>query len=361
MEGRDKMKKLLIILVGILLLTGCDLFELSEADKVRQKQYERDGEQLAINHIATKYGFSPKVKKVEAETQRDSLGPLYLTGNVFVTMEYNGRTFFVKVPIDNKYGEQTGDTYQNDVIEKAIIRELESILGKKLLYYYPSLDSKWPTSSRYYIDYFNGTEIEKFTTEFKVGVTAPLELDEQKETRLKNLMSKSFSTVFVFKTEKDYNTARKSMRSLYDEPGPIFLAEKYTKSYDDDDKLIRYTFDVKEDDIILGYKDYENKKIYSFTNYELKPIDSEILQKMFATYERKPKVVLNAMSLGNQKLSFVYVSKNYYNNHRNLQAIFYCGNNDGMDREIFEPQGDYYYSRVFSTYDCNDGYVLFVN
>jgi len=359
-EGKNNMKKILLIIIGLLILTGCSLFELSEEDKAKAKEYEEQAKEIATNHIFTKYGFNAVVKEAKAETNRDSIGPLYLTGDVYVTMEYNNRIFYVKVPVSNEYEHDTKDTYQNDVIEKKIKSELESIFNTKLLYFDSYLNNNKPRGAVYYADYYNGTGIENFIPSFKAGVLNAEELDSNNENRLKKLIAKQDVKIYNFKSESEYKKIPKNEHKLFGTPEAIYIKEKYEEQ-SGLDNLYHYTVNIKEDDIIVGYESVKDKTINSISNYEIKKLDSSILDEMFKYYKRKPNIVINSISLGTNDTNFVYVSKDYYNKHKNLGAVYYCKSKNYNMNEVFKPYGDYYYVHFSNYGECDDNYIVFIN
>ena len=133
------MKKRITILIIIisLFITGCKYFDLSAEDKEKAKEYEKIAKTLTESYIKEKYNFNAEIKNIEASGERASLSPVWLTGDVYLTMKHNNKIYYVKVKADTK--EVIGDTYQNDIIEQGSIKKIKEIFGQDPVFFKSNL------------------------------------------------------------------------------------------------------------------------------------------------------------------------------------------------------------------------------
>lgn len=124
-----KRKKLIWAAAFLLLLcifTGCG-YSFGELEAIQR--YRSQGRKNAEAYIEEKYGFKAKVVSAKCEYL---VGDIDFSpppsGNVFVTMEYDGHQFLVKIPGDEKTTEGK-DNYQYEEICVAMEQALYDITG----------------------------------------------------------------------------------------------------------------------------------------------------------------------------------------------------------------------------------------
>ena len=358
------MKKIILIIVGIFLLTGCDIFGLSNEGKAKAKDYESIGKEMAIDFISKKYGFTPTVIDAEADTDRIDLGPLFVTGDVFVTMKYEGKTFYVKVPVENKYEKEIEDNYQNDIIEADIIKELESIFNAKLVLFISYLtDSTSKKGLQYYHDYYDGSNLIDFVPTFKAGVVNVPSLDKDRQDKLRDFSNDEF-IIYNYKSEDDFKNSSKVKKNLIELPSfktseAIYLKELYVRQLYDINNLSRYTVNINKSDIVVGNESVIDNNIYN-VNYSLKKLSSDDLDYVFRHSSKKPSIVLNAISLKDENVGFIYISNDYYEKNKVSRAIYYCKTSKLTEDYDFKLVGDYYYANYVNISNCADGYILLI-
>ena len=278
-------KKILILSVLVIFLTGC--FGLSAENKKIKKEYEKEAKVTAKTYIKDKYGFDAKVVKAEAQTERNSLGPLFLTGIVHVTMNYNNKEFYVLVPVKNEYSK-IGDTYQNDEIKKDYIKLIKSFFKKEpdyidtnydkesSNYYMTYFDKKYDKNSNiidflpalstiYYINYkdFNKVDIEKL---YSTLIDNP----DNHQTTIYNLKDKD-GYKYISKYGDHWNFEEYKLASI--------------KFYSSIASFDKYNFDINDDIVFIGEKTTRNgdiiiNELYNIKNYKvLKEKNEELANK----------------------------------------------------------------------------------
>ena len=91
--------------VLVMLFAGC----YSPQERAQAKAYEKQGKKNAVNYIKEKYGF--EAKATDAVCQRLGEFDPSTSESVFVTMEYDQRSFLVKIDGDVETTEGV-DNYQ---------------------------------------------------------------------------------------------------------------------------------------------------------------------------------------------------------------------------------------------------------
>ena len=135
------MKKYFILILTIILLSGC----YSNENKKLAKQYKKQGEINAINYIKEKYGIDAKVKKVKEEVEcNNSWNCMQAnpTGNVTVKMISNKKEFNVYVT-GTEESNDASDDYQIDNIKEDIIQHLKDNISLELYDYDISFNTKY--------------------------------------------------------------------------------------------------------------------------------------------------------------------------------------------------------------------------
>lgn len=110
------------VLASVTIFAGC----YSAEERAQAKAYEKQGKKNAENYIKEKYGFEAKV--TDAVCQRLGEFDPSPSESVFVTMEYDGRLFLVKIDGDVETTEGV-DNYQCREIGAALEKKLEEVTG----------------------------------------------------------------------------------------------------------------------------------------------------------------------------------------------------------------------------------------
>lgn len=108
--------------VLVMLFAGC----YSAEERAQAKAYEKQGKKNAVTYIKEKYGFEAKV--TDAVCQRLGEFDPSPSESVFVTMEYDGSAFLVKIDGDVETTEGV-DNYQCRQIGAALGEKLEEVTG----------------------------------------------------------------------------------------------------------------------------------------------------------------------------------------------------------------------------------------
>lgn len=128
--GRHSCKRIILFLGVILSITftGCGY---SEEEKAQMQEYENQASKNAVQYISEKYGFQANVLDADVETA-DVIGvPDFspdATGDVLVSMEYDGYEFMVMIS-GEKSTTEGSDNYQGEQIRKAIAEEINTLTG----------------------------------------------------------------------------------------------------------------------------------------------------------------------------------------------------------------------------------------
>lgn len=124
------MKKIIIIVVFCLFLTGC--FE-SKEEKEKKQRYINQAKINAINYVEEKYGFKPKIRSSKALTSTASasggINLSYYNGEVELEMIYNNKSFLVRINGDIVTANGR-DNYQKDLINNSILELAKKTFGK---------------------------------------------------------------------------------------------------------------------------------------------------------------------------------------------------------------------------------------
>ncbi|MBE5906504.1 MAG: hypothetical protein E7277_06895 [Lachnospiraceae bacterium] len=123
-------KNQLFLCVGLLclLLSACGY---SREEKALMKHYIQQGSKNAKEYIKEKYGFDADVKKCEHIYPGSGPVPDFSpmpTGNVYVTMHYDGQTFTVEIS-GEKQTTEGYDDYQYDEIVSAFTGNFQTVTG----------------------------------------------------------------------------------------------------------------------------------------------------------------------------------------------------------------------------------------
>jgi len=102
----------------------------TDEEKQEMKEYAEQGKSNALNYIKEKYGFDATVTEVKNDKFTSFLPELSPdpTGDVFVTMEYNEKSFMVFVSGEEETTEGL-DNYQLEEISSALQEKLYDITG----------------------------------------------------------------------------------------------------------------------------------------------------------------------------------------------------------------------------------------
>lgn len=156
------------ILIGIIVLltfslsacTGC-VYTPEEATRILE--YEMQGKRNAKDYIEEKYGFEATVKEVECEKVMSHFMDFtpFPTGEVYVTMEYDDKTFWVSISGEEETTEGA-DNYQYEEISVALQQKLFDITElpiEGLFLRYGQFDSINDNRKGMINTYFNGENL----------------------------------------------------------------------------------------------------------------------------------------------------------------------------------------------------------
>jgi hypothetical protein len=123
---------LLIILLHILLLTGCGY---SSEEKAEMESNEALGQEIVIEYVQDKYGFEPIVNDIISEKEEvDAVPNLWpkATGYILATCSDGERIFDVvaKAEADT---DEVWDNYEYDLVKEAVSEAFEMVLGTDTL------------------------------------------------------------------------------------------------------------------------------------------------------------------------------------------------------------------------------------
>lgn len=142
-------------LLLVLLLTGC-VYTYEEIKAMGQ--YKKQGEINALNYVKEKYAFDATVEKVVCERTDGGGDPSPpMSGNVYVTLKYNEKSFVVRISGEEvtTLGE---DNYQYESIKAALEEKLYTITNlpaEELFLYY----GNYPLASGMVDIYFDGNNL----------------------------------------------------------------------------------------------------------------------------------------------------------------------------------------------------------
>ncbi len=350
-----------IMLFFIIILTGCDTLGLSEENKEKAKKYEAQGKEMAVNYIKEKYGFDAKVLSSKAETNRVSLGPLFLTGNVYVEMSHNKKKFYVRVPVAGDDYDEIADSYQNDEIKKALLEKLEDIFNSKIVEFKSPVEyntvGRYGGGIVYNSKYFDGSNLELFVTEFDASIINAKELDSYNHQQLETLLGDNHVKIYNYKSKKAFEQYPAIKNNMISISSNAIHMKGYYVYQGFEKKLFYYKVDINENDLILVIEDHATKKIYSIDNYEKTKISDSDMEKIYEMEYQKPKKILYSFSLGDSPLTYVYLNENAYKKYKQLGTIYYCKSRGFTNSDRFVSIGDYYVSNV-NMFNCTDGYLL---
>ena len=114
---------LLFIISSIFVLSGCDNAEKRAALS--------DAKQNAINYIKEKYGFTATPTDAKNLPGSELFGYATLADSAWVYMNYNGRDFVVKVPLEKDNTSGAMDNYEVPEVEEAIKELVVKDVGRK--------------------------------------------------------------------------------------------------------------------------------------------------------------------------------------------------------------------------------------
>lgn len=164
MKKRIRKISFFSLMLGIILLTGCDTDEERKAAAKWRKQAEED----AVLYIQEKYNVMAEV--VESETVRVSgLFGSEPTSETIVGMRCEDRDFNVWIDAENPRFVVT-DTYQRQEITRAFSQMVEGVLADALCNVRYSLGRKSETKDcdSFFHGYFDGTNLNEILTEYSI-------------------------------------------------------------------------------------------------------------------------------------------------------------------------------------------------
>ena len=354
----NKLRFLVLLVVLMLACSGCSVFDLSDEDKALEKEYKDKSKVIAKDYIEKKYKINAKIVEVDAEADRLSLGPLRLTGIVFVTMEYNKQTFYVKVSYRDDSESVLGDTYQNQTIKEGWIQELTKIFHQEPKYFHSNLNTEDKAYMEYYYDYYDGTNIENYYLYFEAGFINPNVQTDSVILQLEKLMPTEYqgfgnmAKIYNYKSEEIYKKSQNTgLYVSYGIPFTVYLRDYYVLN-PSLKKVNHYVLDIDDANIVI-VGPIENV-LSVITNYEMESLSDDVLSKFS---EENTENVINAIRLDNQDVKFIYLKKSAIGEYQHLQAVFYCKTSDSYDCREFRSMEDYYYVDIRSS-NCNEAYIV---
>ena len=171
--------------------------------------------------------------------------------------------------------------------------------------------------------------------------------------------SSSYIKIYNYKSKKAYEKSKQidKRSSLIGEYAAIYL-KGYYESHSEE---IKYqTIDIKDDDIVLVTRDYQNNKIFNTTDYTYEKIeDDDVFEEMFKYFEEKPKIIINAIKVENISIDSIYLKVDKYKKYNDLIAFTYCKDGDNINQNYngFSKVGDYYYAYFLGS-KCEELYFV---
>lgn len=156
-----------LLLLTVFSLAGC----YSPEEKALEKKYKKQAKVNAVNYIQDKYGFSATVKSASVQPGGNDFGIVdpHPTRLVFVTMEYEGDEFVVRIVGDEETTDGS-DNYQREEILSALKSELDTLTGvdaeEVFAVYGEESEYKMERNSRNGLvaPYFNGENLKEILT-----------------------------------------------------------------------------------------------------------------------------------------------------------------------------------------------------
>ncbi len=157
---------LIIISIFLFSFTGCT-YSYGELREI--KTHEKQGKENALNYIKEKYAFDAKVVEVDCDKVASFVFDFtpVSTGEVFVTMEHEGKTFYVFISGEEETTEGT-DNYQYEEISAALQQKLYDITGlpiEEFLLRYGRIVSMKNNRNGMINTYFNGENLSEVMKE----------------------------------------------------------------------------------------------------------------------------------------------------------------------------------------------------
>ena len=148
--------------LGVLLMTAAVCIGLAGcgSDEAKLEKLGRQG----AEYVREKYGFEPEVKKVTFRGGGDLVSPSQRKSAGYVTMEHDGRKFWVLVHSDEP--DLDADNYMRDEIEADMTAYFKDALGCEAIY------------CKYLYDFINGQtkEVTKWQDMFTCGKYGSFEI-----------------------------------------------------------------------------------------------------------------------------------------------------------------------------------------
>lgn len=271
------MKKLcvLISIVAITaMLTGC----YSQEEKQYMEGLEKQAEVNSVAYIKNKYGISAEVVKSECEKQKVDVVPNFSpppTGNVYVTLSYNGDVFHVLIS-GKDVADEGYDDYQYKDIEEYIKSAIEESISEDILNLYMEYGLETSRYNHFVNEYFDGTNIQDIFKDGNIREMVISYVGEDSSTKdISSLVREhSIVTLVNYRDERSYELlSEKERRFYYYEIEKAALAIRdYTRYYGTEIEYGKY--DLQEwDDIYYvtkggTYCDIIESEIDSPSNFD---------------------------------------------------------------------------------------------
>ncbi len=347
--------KFLFIIPIIFTLTFCGHTK-EEKDSI--KEYKEQGEKNAINYIEQKYGFTPTINKINAETEDPYMVPDFFpkpTGRVEISASYNNKTFKMEIQGD-RITDEGRDDYQYDEIVSDILEIVKkdtkiephnySIkLGynnyENLIYDYYSKDNLYEllsnNNSVIILEYINSNNL----------------IDNKFENITENFKKVSLFGIINYKSKTTY--AKRSEN--------IDIITSNIDNYLDDNMLyIDNAFTIELD--TPKYKNmrtYEFDDLYFYDSNDYKEIkisktNIEDVKEWIGHGTSNPKQISDAYLIKTDaRVFYVYfpINKTKFINKEELKLGIVCETDNGKKYSTshLNKSGDYY-SIIVSLYSC---------
>lgn len=198
-----KIKSISVLLLLSLILTACG------ASDVPAWKLKGLGKKKVLEHFEDVHGVKPKIKNVKRHWSLGptmggtlpSLGNMGYSGEVSVTLDIDGETYYADTEADKKDGK-VFDDYERDYIREQLIDEIEEQLGIACLgsYFQYKDTSSYGVGELFYNEiHFAYQNANAFYNEChtKIYIGTTDELDEEKLINLTSLYSVDNDLAFL--------------------------------------------------------------------------------------------------------------------------------------------------------------------
>lgn len=355
-------KALLVIIVIVVIGIAYGVFSSNFSNIKGQLEYRKTAKTIAIDYIKDKYNIDAKVTKITYGKRSEMFSfHSYLTGEVYLTMKYNGKKFYTKVKISSYPTDTTevvGDSYQNEEIKKDCLKKLEEIFSQEPKKFYSNLDQDKAEYVDYYKEYYDKNNLKNFVPNFTADYINNNTNVNYAKTELEKMTNgKSFITVNNYKSIEAYN--RNKEKYGYSEISRVLFLKGYYSSTIND-TVNYYGVDIVEDDIIFVNKDYSNN-IYSNNDYYAEEVNKTDLDNVLKEklYSSEPYEIVEQYRLNDKKIYMIFLDKEKYSKYERLLGVLMCKSEDKYGFGYYSESNGYLYDIISDDFDyCNNLYYV---